>query len=168
MSKQLELAARRQRGRALMTPFVSGAARVLAIEPEAVTLAPLEDTDTVRAVFASAKRRAQAEAAPCHTWALRTSSRDDLAEYVQHGASVFPERELYLFLDQSPWCGAVIVSSKVVIPRTLHVVTLDQQDLIGCTASGSAGVFCALMSQRSASGMEPLYDFFAWDGLQPG
>ncbi|PYP76573.1 MAG: hypothetical protein DMD25_10185 [Gemmatimonadetes bacterium] len=159
MSRKLELAVRRNRRTKLLGECLQRASQALRLPPEQIELASLEQTDSVRSKYGPARVRAERERNEPRRTFVKTPSREVLERTFGDLKARFPVVPMYLFLNQSEYCGAVRVESSVILDHVLDIISLDDQDLLTCTEDGSVGLFCAHVTERADG---PVYRFQAW------
>ena len=84
---------------------------------------------------------------------------------VVHEAEALRERipnvEVALFRAQSKWCGAIRCTAHEVLSHLADLVSLDQEDVIACSADVRVGIFCSLDS-RDDEDLAPAYCIITW------
>jgi hypothetical protein len=159
-SARASLLKRRNYGRELLPrvrEFLRAALGPRGLELE---LATLEESDEVYAAFerewASARN---ARSGPGVVLSLEESSQAAVMEYITDRRGDLPaHEELFLFLPQWWYCGAVKIDIGVALDAADRLAALDQEDLLACSRNGTVGVVLEHFSARGGA----LYRFLAW------
>ena len=158
---KLKTALRRNSGQQMLAQFLADTGSALGRPFAESELLALPETDALLKRFEEARLRlASRRSSGAFVVDSRLRSVHDLNAEVGRLMERVSDGEVFLYRARSKWCGAIRTSAHEVLQHMQNLVTLDQEDVIACSQTGSLGMFCSLSMDGDGSG--GTYHLVAW------
>ena len=130
-------------------------------DADRLDFASLEESDAIWATFESRWNEVSlGKGRGSETFARETKERAAALECVRAVKEQLPcQLEVYLFLPQWPYCGALSLPVGKALAAANDLIRVDQEDMLLCNRTSSVGVVLESFSFES----ETRYRFLAWD-----
>jgi hypothetical protein len=160
-STRADILRRRTLGRTLLPSVLDLLHSALGNQAVHVKFVSLEESDSVWPIFETRwKEERLANAVEPRKFFLESMDKPALLRYISEVKDKLPnDVEMYLFLPQWSYCGAVKLPLGKALDAAERLVRTDQEDLLACDRSGSVGVVFESYTFEA----EARYKFLAWN-----
>lgn len=162
MNKRLQVAARRNRGKHLLSAFLRELACTLGRRDDTFRILSLDETDLLWQKVESKVDACNNCRIPCYRQRWVRNQLDDLSSFLRQLRVILPDEALILFRSASQYCGAVETSMHEVLAHALQLVSLDQEDLIVVDPNASRGMMLSFDTDKYITGDVTVYELIMW------
>lgn len=162
VSKRLEIALRQNQCKQRRTEFVGDVAQALGRPQESIRTLDLEQTDALRDLFDKARNNCMNVSLDCFLKRWHESEVNGLKQIIADLRNQSPNTRLFLFRPWSEYCGAVETSSKEVLDRAFHLISLDQDELMATNDDASVGINLSYDTNKYETGNTYVYELITW------
>lgn len=158
---KLDVALRRHKGKEFWSEYMADIAKALGRPEESISLVSIEETHRLREMF---NEKIEAYYTDVTGFVRRTWHSSEIQDLLRLLSRMRDEASLtpmIVLRDLSDYCGAVITTSKEVLDRAMHLVTLDQDDLMTLNKDASSGLLFSFGTDVLEFSEEG-YELIAW------
>jgi hypothetical protein len=162
MIDKAELLKRQRIGASLVAKVKERLATALGRPANTVELATIAESEELSRLFNQRWEQAKDGERANRRFFLETAEASEIEALAATLQQAMGAESMYLFVPESPYCGAARLSSSELLSNLSRLATLDQDDVFACDVTGNKGVACEYFSDWGPDGSQTKYRLLAW------